>query len=121
MNSKSDEQIPGLSSLAGAVTASAGVAGAVAGAAAGLIAGPVGAVVGGVIGAVTGAVAGATLEEEDVAKNREQDRLDEEIGVIGGDLGAAVPGADAPFSRRAPSAGAAGAIGANMDGTSRGD
>jgi len=69
-------------------------AGAVGGMALGAIAGPAGVVVGGLLGAVAGASAGAML--------------DEEIGVIGGDLGAAPP--DAPPARiGAFSAGSAGA------------
>lgn len=63
--------------------------GAAAGAAAGAIAGPPGIVAGAVIGAIAGAATAEALVENDEASEAANVRLDEEIGVIGGDLGAA--------------------------------
>ncbi len=62
--------------------------GAVAGAILGIAAGPPGMVAGAIMGAAAGAMAAEALEkdgEQTAAHTRE---LDEEIGVIGGDLGA---------------------------------
>jgi len=66
-----------------------GVTGAVAGAAMGAVAGPPGAVAGAVIGGVVGVLAGASLESESEDAAIHEAALDEEIGVNGGDLGAA--------------------------------
>lgn len=71
-----------------AVTAGAGVAGAAAGALAGAIAGPVGAVAGAVIGAVAGAAAGIGVEETKKLEDAETRKLDEEMGVTKGAIGA---------------------------------
>ena len=67
------------------------LAGAVAGAATGAVAGPVGVIAGGVIGTVAGALAGAALSDDDVVHSQRDHKLDEEIGVTKGDLGAASP------------------------------
>lgn len=71
-----------------AVTAGAGVAGAAAGALAGAIAGPIGAIAGAVIGAVAGAAAGNSVEETRADEDAATRRLDEEIGVTDGPIGA---------------------------------
>ena len=65
-----------------------GVGGAIAGAALGALAGPPGAAAGAIIGAIAGAIAGAAVEEGEEARAAEDARLDEEIGVSGGELGA---------------------------------
>lgn len=67
------------------------LAGAVAGAATGAVAGPVGIIAGGVIGTVAGALAGAALSNDDEVHSRKDKKLDEDIGVTKGDLGAASP------------------------------
>ncbi len=63
-------------------------AGALAGAALGAAAGPPGALAGAVIGGVVGALAGAALDTASVESSEHERKLDEEIGVIGGELGA---------------------------------
>jgi hypothetical protein len=65
-----------------------GALGAVAGATVGSIAGPPGAVLGAVLGAAAGALAGAAVVRDDHRKEEEDKRLDEEIGVTSGSLGA---------------------------------
>jgi hypothetical protein len=65
-----------------------GALGAVAGATVGSIAGPPGAVVGAVLGAAAGVIAGAAVVRDDHRKEEEDKRLDEEIGVTSGSLGA---------------------------------
>jgi len=68
--------------------AEGGVAGAVAGATMGSIAGPPGVVIGGVIGGVVGAVAGKILDEKAGELADKEKKLDEEIGVTSGEVGA---------------------------------
>ena len=63
-------------------------AGAIAGAALGAAAGPPGAVAGAVIGGVVGAVTGAVLDTQAVESAKREGKLDEEIGVSGGEIGA---------------------------------
>jgi Glycine zipper len=65
-----------------------GAAGALAGAAVGSVAGPPGAIAGAVIGAIAGAVAGRAAEMTDESRAAEDQKLDGEIGVSGGELGA---------------------------------
>jgi hypothetical protein len=65
-----------------------GTAGALAGATLGAIAGPPGAVAGAVVGAIAGAVAGRVVEGSNEARAAEDEELDREIGVSGGELGA---------------------------------
>jgi hypothetical protein len=65
-----------------------GALGAVAGATVGSIAGPPGAVVGAVLGAAAGALAGAAIVRDDHRKEENDKKLDEEIGVTAGSLGA---------------------------------
>ncbi len=74
------------------------VAGAAAGAAVGAIAGPVGAIAGGLVGTAIGALAGQTLDEKDAEETEHDQKLDRDIGVTKGDLGAASP--DQPPARR---------------------
>jgi hypothetical protein len=64
-----------------------GTAGALAGAAVGAIAGPPGAIAGAVVGAIAGAFAGRAVEDQDEARTAEDARLDDEIGVGGGEGG----------------------------------
>ena len=68
--------------------AEAGLSGALAGAAAGALAGPPGAITGAVIGGVVGLLAGAALENDEARASARDAKLDEDIGVSGGDLGA---------------------------------
>ena len=63
-------------------------AGALAGAALGVAAGPPGALAGAVMGAAVGAIAAATLDTQAAEAAQGERRLDEEIGVIGGEIGA---------------------------------
>jgi hypothetical protein len=68
--------------------AEGGAAGAVAGAAMGAIAGPPGAAAGAVIGGVVGALAAGAADRGDAERVAEDSKLDDEIGVSGGELGA---------------------------------
>lgn len=94
--------------------------GAAAGAAIGAFAGPPGIVAGALIGAVAGAATGAALADDHDADDEDK-KLDEEIGVTAGDIGAATPGSP-PASRGTYSGGAAGAgtIGDSDDAPSEG-
>lgn len=83
------------------------VGGAVAGAMVGAIAGPIGAIAGGAVGTAVGLIAGATLENEDRRASLHDEELDEQIGVIRGDMGAASPN-QPPARIGAYSAGSAG-------------
>jgi hypothetical protein len=74
------------------------VVGAVGGAVTGMLGGPPGMVAGAVIGGAIGAAAGVTLHREHVRHEAEDAQLDRDIGVYGGDIGAAPP--DAPKSQR---------------------
>jgi hypothetical protein len=65
-----------------------GAGGAIAGAAIGAVAGPPGAIAGAVVGAIAGAVAGLAVEKGDEARDDENRKLDREIGVSAGELGA---------------------------------
>ena len=65
------------------------VSGAIAGATTGAVAGPPGVAAGAVIGAAAGLAAGLAMERRDRQQAIEDEKLDEDIGVIGGDLGAA--------------------------------
>ena len=90
------------------------MAGAVAGVATGAVAGPIGMIAGGVIGTVAGALAGNALSDDDAENSQEAHKLDDEIGVTKGDLGAA--SANQPKATRgtfsAASSGAGGSGGA---------
>lgn len=80
----------GIPHTTGPAAAATGTAiGAAAGAAAGAIAGPPGIVAGAVLGAIAGAATAGALVENDEVEEAANEELDEEIGVIGGDLGAA--------------------------------
>jgi hypothetical protein len=72
--------------VAGAAVGAA--VGAAAGAAVGAIAGPPGVAVGAAIGAAVGAVAEGVVDRDKQARSRHDATLDQEIGVIGGDIGA---------------------------------
>ena len=91
-----------------AVAAGAGVAGAAAGALAGAIAGPIGAIAGAVLGAVAGAAAGNTVEETRAAEEATTRRLDDEMGVTKGAIGA--PMTTRESRTNAPSSVTAGAL-----------
>lgn len=90
-------------------------AGALAGAALGAFAGPVGLVTGGVIGAAAGAAAGVALVDTQAEDAVIEEALDEEIGVIGGNIGIASP--NAPKSKRGAFSGSSAGVG----GTGGGD
>jgi phage tail tape-measure protein len=62
--------------------------GAIAGAALGAVAGPPGVAVGAVFGAAAGAMAGAVSADKAASREAEERRLDKEIGVMSGELGA---------------------------------
>src|SRR5262249_17884967 len=64
------------------------VAGAIAGGTTGIMAGPLGAAIGAGIGATMGVAAGITIQFMDTLRRRHDSRLDRDIGVDGGDLGA---------------------------------
>lgn len=104
---------PTLKSVAGAS------AGLLAGAAAGAFAGPVGAIAGAVVGVVAGAAAGVTLASEAVVRSQAERELDEEIGVTGPDLGAAIA-KEAPSERHAVSAASSGAAASSASAPSEG-
>ncbi|AUX40372.1 uncharacterized protein SOCE26_017720 [Sorangium cellulosum] len=78
--------------------AAGALAGAAAGAAVGAIAGPPGAVAGSVIGSLVGTVAEVIVARDQRQAAERDAALDEEIGVIGGDLGEASP--DQPPTQR---------------------
>jgi hypothetical protein len=86
----------------------AAVTGAVAGAAAGALAGPVGAAAGALAGSALGAIAGVALADDSDRRHAHDATLDREIGVTGGDLGAADP-SQPPARIGAYSGGSAGA------------
>ena len=65
--------------------------GMAAGAVAGAIAGPPGIIAGALLGSAVGAAASIALDAHHVEERRKEEALDEEIGVIGGDIGAAPP------------------------------
>ncbi len=84
-----------------------GASGALAGAALGAGAGPPGVVAGAIIGGMVGTVAGVVLDRESSRRFAHTSELDEEIGVMGGDLGA--PNlAHPPSALGAPSAASSG-------------
>lgn len=89
--------------------------GALAGAALGAFAGPVGLVAGGLIGAAAGAAAGIAFVDAEAEQAVMDEQLDEEIGVIGGNIGVASP--NAPKSNR----GVVSASSAGVGGTGGGD
>lgn len=72
------------------------MAGAAAGAAVGVIAGPPGMIAGAVIGGMAGAVAATALHLGQLDKDRHDEQLDRDMGVLGGSIGEASP--DAPRS-----------------------
>jgi phage tail tape-measure protein len=65
------------------------IAGEVAGGVLGSAAGPAGAVAGMVVGAAVGALVGEVLDHEATRAHVHDEELDEDIGVRGGNLGAA--------------------------------
>jgi uncharacterized protein YcfJ len=69
--------------------AEGGASGAIVGAVFGIAAGPHGALAGGIIGAVAGILAGAALDTEAAARQARTRALDDELGINGGDIGAA--------------------------------
>lgn len=69
--------------------------GAAAGAATGVLAGPPGMVAGALLGGAIGAAAGAVLHGDRANHEAADEQLDEDIGVIGGNIGEAAPGAPA--------------------------
>jgi hypothetical protein len=81
----------------------AAVAGEIVGAVIGSAAGPVGVVAGMVVGALAGTLVGAGLEADEEWARKHDQKLDEEIGITGGELGAVQPG-PSPAARGASSA-----------------
>lgn len=69
------------------------LAGAAVGATAGVLAGPPGIVVGAVIGGGISAATGVVLHEARLQHDAEDEQLDRDIGVIGGNIGEALAGA----------------------------
>jgi hypothetical protein len=67
------------------------IAGEATGAVVGSIAGPPGVIVGMVIGAAAGSLAASAIAKEEHRHAVHDEELDKEIGVVGGDLGAARP------------------------------
>jgi hypothetical protein len=90
-------------------------AGAIAGAVLGAAAGPPGVVAGAMIGGIVGAVTGATLDTQSTADAAHERKLDEEIGVIGGDLGA--PNLKHPPAKVGAYSSASAGAGASSDAT----
>lgn len=86
--------------------------GAAAGAVIGAVAGPAGAAIGAVLGGATGAVAEALVERDAETARSRSAKLDKEIGVTEGDLGAPnlkhPPARVGAFSAAASGAGATG-------------
>jgi hypothetical protein len=68
--------------------AEVGLAGAIAGAAMGAMAGPPGAAAGAVIGGLVGALGSSALDANAVELATTNRRLDRELGISGGDIGA---------------------------------
>jgi len=66
----------------------AAAGGAVVGALLGMVAGPPGAVVGAALGVAIGVTAEDALESASAARRAKDEKLDDEIGINGGDLGA---------------------------------
>jgi hypothetical protein len=64
------------------------LAGAIAGTVAGGLAGPLGALIGAIVGGAMGFGTGAALEVRQEIARVHDERLDRDIGVIGGDVGA---------------------------------
>lgn len=62
-----------------------------AGAVAGAMAGPPGIIAGALLGSAIGAAASIALDAHHVEQSRKEETLDEDIGVFGGDIGAAQP------------------------------
>ncbi len=94
-------------------------AGAIAGASIGAIAGPPGMIAGALLGGAVGSIAGHRLEKEDAFASQHDADLDEAIGVVGGDLGAASPH-QPPAVRGAYSGGSAGTGGQGEQAPSEG-
>jgi hypothetical protein len=63
-------------------------AGAVTGAALGAIAGPPGMAAGAIVGAIAGAAAAMAAEDAVALRELRSEKLDREIGILGGDMGA---------------------------------
>ena len=64
------------------------VVGAIVGATVGAVGGPPGAVLGAAVGAAFGAGAGATMKISDAQEQAREAKLDRELGVVAGDIGA---------------------------------
>ncbi len=90
-------------------------AGAIAGAALGAAAGPPGAAAGAIIGGMIGAVTGAGLDTRSTESSAHERKLDEDIGVIGGEIGA--PNLKHPPAKRGAFSSASAGAGASSDAT----
>jgi len=87
--------------------------GALAGAVLGAAAGPPGMVTGAIVGGVAGAIAGAALDSEAADRAVRTRGLDEELGVIEGELGA--PNLDHPPAKVGAYSAASAGAGASSD------
>lgn len=89
-------------------------AGAVAGIAFGSVGGPIGITVGGILGAVGGGGVADIIARVQEHRFAHDQRVDADIGVIGGDIGAADPSQPPPYIG-AYSSGSAGGAGTSVD------
>jgi hypothetical protein len=99
--------------------AGGGVVGAIGGAGLGVMAGPPGVVAGAVIGGVVGALTTWALDANNAEVAAADQKLDEEIGVSGGDIGVASL-KHPPATRGAYSAASVGVSGAEPEATAEG-
>ncbi len=91
------------------------IVGALAGVAFGFLAGPFGMLIGGLLGAVGGAGLGDAVSTMQTHKSLHDWRVDEDIGVIRGDVGAAAPDQEPAFigAYSGGSAGVSGIVGSD--------
>jgi hypothetical protein len=85
---KKTKGIPTAEARRTAEEAGGGALGAAAGAMIGAVGGPAGAVVGAILGGVAGAMGGAAMDTEAARVSENDEKLDAEIGVSGGEMGA---------------------------------
>jgi hypothetical protein len=104
--------VPARSAAAPAVFGA--VVGALGGIALGFFAGPVGMLVGGIIGAVGGAGLGDAVSTIEAHRGFHTERVDQELGVVDGNVGAASPDQE-PALIGAYSMGSAGGAGLGHD------
>ena len=95
------------------------IVGAITGLATGALGGPIGALAGGWLGSAIGTFTGVALDEEQSRVREATAKLDADVGVIGGDIGAADPNAP-PARIGAFSSGSAGVAPPRLGGPSEG-